>query len=729
MKKSSRRFLFAFLVASSCAAFTEYWYLVQSNADKIDKGSKKNPIARVSDTTSDIQRKPADRVIWQNVGKGEELFSGESIRTDESSEASIYFLKSQTTIDLEPDSLIVIEDESGQVALNFVQGNLFVKASENSSPDKALMVKSGESQIAVKNSELALGKKEQSEQLSLEVLAGSADVETGGRVLSLKTGRAGIVAGNQLQTVQTTLKVLSPRGGTEIYVNPLKRRTVLFSYEPISDDYQVILESGSSRGALTNQDKVSSNGRSGSLNAILKPGVLYWRLVATSSSGGPRLTSQIFRNRILPSSPPVLLAPQNRSNVRLTAESSEIIFNWSNPAQLSNLILEISSTATLNPRLVQKLVVGDTETFSLKPGIYFWRVSGSLKESRSPISSAVQTFTVISEQDVPQPQLVSPIANKRIPYSESQDAGIELNWGPIPNVTSYHLKLRSANRQSNGEAVNQTVRVLQPNYLVKKLRPGNYFWSVTADLGNRTSLPSEEWSFVIYDTPVIQWAEENKSYFYLTDKPTVSLAWSSGLDSARQWRLRWASEDENIENASWVYLNKTDTVQTLSTSGKHLFSVEAVGPDKTVLARAPARTIDVMPVPLLPPPEFPESQANPLEASSSGQAKVSWNPVKGATQYVLTLQEGSGPPRKIKTNKTTHNFSRMLPGKYSIRVQGIDQHSRLGSEGVEQIIRVPASSGIQAPSIKKLEVDNKSLIGKPGSSNIQAPSVKQLEVK
>ncbi|MCB0357263.1 MAG: hypothetical protein KDD40_09665, partial [Bdellovibrionales bacterium] len=108
MGRNLKRLVIAFTVSSACYVGTVYWY--KQNSNFTFQRSKTKPIARLQSHTNEVQRKPIARVIWEDISKNETLFVGETIRTSANAEATISFLGTNTLIELEPDSMIALEE-------------------------------------------------------------------------------------------------------------------------------------------------------------------------------------------------------------------------------------------------------------------------------------------------------------------------------------------------------------------------------------------------------------------------------------------------------------------------------------------------------------------------------------------------------------------------------------------------------------------------------------------
>ena len=116
------------------------------------------------------------KLIWQPVYKNEKFQTGEAVRTADGAEARIEFINSKAIVDLESDSTIIIEENNGQLSLDFIKGNIYIKNTAPNTTEKKkftnIALKSGDKLIDLGQSEIALGKS-QNGKLNAQVLKGS----------------------------------------------------------------------------------------------------------------------------------------------------------------------------------------------------------------------------------------------------------------------------------------------------------------------------------------------------------------------------------------------------------------------------------------------------------------------------------------------------------------------------------------------------------------------------
>ena len=177
MGKQWKRLLFAAVISSSVFAATFLWYRSSENTNK--HASDEKPLAYVGKVFEDIQRRPATRLLWQLVNTGEPLYNGEAIRTSEKGEVRIQFADSDRYLDLEPESLIVIKQSEGEIALDLMEGSLFVNAkaggADDKSPGLVLNSEGGKVDLSQASASLSKGK---GNSLDVQVLEGKASLKS-----------------------------------------------------------------------------------------------------------------------------------------------------------------------------------------------------------------------------------------------------------------------------------------------------------------------------------------------------------------------------------------------------------------------------------------------------------------------------------------------------------------------------------------------------------------------
>ena len=111
MNRQFRKLIFAAFISALGFVGTYSWYnqyQAHSNANENEK-----IVAFVDKTKDRSERRAVTRILWQEINQGDALYSGEAIRTSSTSEVIIQFIDSKRYLELEPESLVVIQQNEG----------------------------------------------------------------------------------------------------------------------------------------------------------------------------------------------------------------------------------------------------------------------------------------------------------------------------------------------------------------------------------------------------------------------------------------------------------------------------------------------------------------------------------------------------------------------------------------------------------------------------------------
>lgn len=693
MPKTARRLFVATLFSATGFAATFMWYKLTESKDTGYSTAK--PIARLVSTVNDVQKKSVAKIIWQTAIDNEVLRVGEAIRTAANSEARIEFLGSNTAIDLEPDSAIVLQENDGKLSLDFLKGNILVKSDSGgtASGGQDITLKSGGKEIALGKSEITLGKNKTGD-LDVQVLTGKVSGLDG-----LSTNK---------------IKILRPLPGSPIYVNPKENDFAKIHWQTLPLGYQVFVEEGSSRDNLKPVPGAVELGEKGLVSANLTVGKGFFRLIARSQNPAlPELSSAIIRMHVIAKIAPTPLAPEKDAVVKLNKLNPDLELLWSNPAGFEKLILEIATTPDLKQKVkVEHLSQATQYKFTPEKGAtYYWRVSGVLDGKTEVISSAVQKFNLTLLNELLPPLLESPAQNEKIQFDSIKTKGLVLSWKASIGAQRYKVKLEK-NIAANGRtpASSETIYAEEGEQLqakLKDLKPGAYSWTVAAiGAKDENSKPSEKRSFSVQTLPTLNWADGKlrEDYYYLTLKPSLALKWEKGDLLATSWRIRIYKGDSEL-NPIVQKVNTTGAEMSVPEDGAYTAEIEAYNDREVLIAKSQSREIKVAPAPLLPAPQFSSVVPSEIEASRSGTASVQWQQVPGANKYMVSIKTPNGEVSKeISFNKEEAALSGLMPGDYNISLRSVDEHGRMGPEGEARKLKVPAESNLRAPKLKGVKI-------------------------
>lgn len=610
-----KRLAAASLISSSVFAATYIWY--KSSEVRYSQNSDEKALAFAAKVVEDIQRRPASRLLWQNIDAGEALYNGEAIRTPSNGEVRIQFADSDRYIDLEADSLIVIKKSEGDIALDLMEGSLFVNAASGAtgsdvSGDKKLnlVLTADGSKVDLSKASASLSRGKNN-KLDVQVLEGKASVtDKAGNAKELQSGQSGAVDAKGITFSQESLKILSPQPAKTLYRSENSDGVIRFAWTGFPAKSQVTLWVGPSRKNLVAVQTTSFENAQEILHT-LPIGKHFWKISAKNDQGQEIGESPIYRNEVMARINPTVLFPQADLELPIEQDKYDLTFKWQKPADTKFLQLEVwADEKGTKPLLNKSFAAEEAYTIPQLPaGTYYWRLSGHYMDESSPYVGKVEKFTL------------TPLA--KIPVT------IPVQWGQIPE---------------NG----------------------------------------------------IQ---------YFIQEPSLNLEWSTPQPEAVSlWRLKVRPEGEPLETAITNEFKESRNQVRLSKPGRYIASIEAVDSNGRVIGAAPEQVIESAPAPLLPAPQFNTSELI-IKASNDGRTDLGWSPIPGAKEYVMSIMRNGKEIKQSRYPSNTTSLKNLMPGEYEVRLQTVDEHGRLGSFGESKKIQVPETSGLKAPSLKKIKVN------------------------
>lgn len=397
MRTQLKRLITAALLSSSGFAITFYFY--EKTEPKRSLENNEPPIASVANVQNEIQRKPAKNFMWEQVFSGESLYPGEAIRTSDNGEVRIQF-EDGKFIDLEPESLVVLKKSEGEIALDLMEGSVFVnaKAQNDTGTSNQLVLNSSNGRVDLSGATASLSKGTGS-RLDVQVLEGSAQIKSkDGKTNIIESGKSGALGQNGVDFNRNDLQILSPVPQKSVFIDPDGAGIVPFKWKGFPSKWKVGLYTGSSRKDLKLVMTTSEAGLA-ELGAKLPMGKFFWKLVAIDPLTNKSVVeSSVYRNELFARYAPTMIFPTADAKIPVEKAPYAMTFKWQKGDDTSKVQLEIAK----DPELKQKI---STQTFSgqetfvlpnLTFGEYFWRISAYYDGTDKPLVGKVQKFSVQS---------------------------------------------------------------------------------------------------------------------------------------------------------------------------------------------------------------------------------------------------------------------------------------------------------------------------------------------
>lgn len=352
MKKQWKRFLIATFSSSSVFALTWYWY--QSTNSTLDSHGNEKPLAYVGKVVDDIQRRPASRLLWQLVNTGEPLYNGEAIRTSERGEVRIQFTDSDRYLDLEPESLIVIKKSEGEIALDLMEGSLFVNAkADESASAPGLVLNSSNGKVDLSHASASLSKGS-GNSLDVQVLEGKASLQSkDGKSKELTKGSFGALGARGVEFDRNNLKVLSPSPQKPFAMNVDDPQPVPFKWTGFPANSTVALHMGNTRKDMK-ETLVAPPGQS-EISVKMPFGRHFWKLVAKNPEGQVIGESPTYKTEVVARYAPTVVFPTADAEIPATTTPFDMSFKWEKGDDTRQMTLDIWSDPELKTKWRRKL--------------------------------------------------------------------------------------------------------------------------------------------------------------------------------------------------------------------------------------------------------------------------------------------------------------------------------------------------------------------------------------
>lgn len=395
---------------------------------KTKRNSTDKPIAFVGNLVNDVLKRPADRLLWQNAETNEPLFNGEAIRTPADATAKILFEGSGRVLDIEPDSLIVIQKSEGLIALDLMEGSIQVAKNKDTGNESSLILKSENGQIDLSKATASLSKNKKT-GLSLEVLEGTASLNTrDGKKQLIQTGETGRI--NQSESIirQNQIKLLKPHKTAEINGQTLEPTEFTWSGAPVNSEVGIWI--GTRRSALQEIQKTRSSTAKVELNVNTK---YFWKIVVYDSQSKIVGESSIahFETRLVLGKTQTLAAatatsPKHKSQIQAEQEPQLVKFKWTDVVAGAKTKFVLSHQSDLNPPLHSKVTTELGLDLQLNPGNYFWQLTTTANQ------------TLANGQSISQTKTSSIFQFEIVP---SQIRNVQISWSTLNNpIHTFYVK-------------------------------------------------------------------------------------------------------------------------------------------------------------------------------------------------------------------------------------------------------------------------------------------------
>lgn len=587
-----------FILIAASIVFAIMAYFLYDDSLLFPKTSNMNfkKIGTVSSSEHDVRRKNFDAFSWLPTSTKDPIYVNDSIFTGDRSEAVIS-LSNGATIRLQSNSLVTLNEKSGQMQLDLRYGNFKGQLTG----DASMTIKANNTEFTLKNtakvqnasSQLEI-KKDYNGSVAVKVISGSASLTNKKRqgVTDLSQGQ-GVKVLPSKSSMPEKEKEKEKESTTDLvdFFQPLfeinlqtKDNLIIIREDPT----EPIVFEWTTLGDMQNYEfETSLDGHFENIviaerielkkMELIKPlntGTYYWRVKGFSSHNQVMAISPVHKFNI--SEPEKILAPEVPD--KITPPATPEVTNIPEP------LLPPSQ-----PQILKKHILFLARTFFQNDG----------KSQHGPV----------------------------------------VEWNPILNIKNFVVQVSKDKQFKNSERIEtKDSKALWNNY-----QPGNYYYRVFArGTNNLLSKPSE--------TGIIEVSVEKikitpiKALKVIGNEPTDEVApvtWTK-TPFAQSYLLQ-LSKDSNFTNSKQLEVTTNEAQIPVSEVGNYHIRVQPLDKNRKPLAEfSPVETFSYNLTLPLPPPKLLEPMDKVtifLQNEADIFIWLEWKKVKGSSSYTLEVSD------------------------------------------------------------------------------------------
>lgn len=407
-----------------------------------------------------------------------------------------------------------------------------------------------------------------------------------------------------------------------------------------------------------------------------------------------------------------ILSPALGKKVFLHPDKADpLLFAWKLSADQQsskNTTFRVLVSATRSLKSPQTFPTEKLSTLILlESGTYFWRVEQLDAQKKIISQSGVFKLDLEARQ---KPLLFTPEHQVSL-AGNSQGSLVNFSW--VSPAEAEKLKFEVAKDPEFRDRLFSKDLKAAATQAQEALPVGIYYWRILASYSDlKSPVWSDPHSFEIKNAEkpqgTLSWINPQKEVQFFIGQPSFSVSWTNSLNTPDfDYQLSWATTREGLASSN-LQSQKTKQfvwTQEVQEAGPLFIQVRAFDQDNDLRAESEILEISLAPRPLLSAPTFSPEDGD-LMATSKGQLDLSWSAIPGAKNYTLILLDSTGKElKRAQFRRNNTSLMNLLPGEYKVQIEAIDQFGRTSERKPARTVRVPASSDIQAPKMKRIQVD------------------------
>ncbi|AZZ37701.1 hypothetical protein CIK05_13145 [Bdellovibrio sp. qaytius] len=465
------------------------WYFFSEPENK--NNTNQQPIAVIKKIKEEVDRRPAKRQVWQAITPGEPVYSGEAIRTAKGSEVKIQFLDGSRSIDIEPESIVMIlQSANKEFSLDLMEGGASVIA-DKADAGKFNLIQNGK---------------------SVELKGAATLSKSGNGGLEIQSEDSG-AGGNPFFTTMSDprlagFKLQQPLKDKSALID-INKSTVDMVWSGVPAGFKTKISIGTDRNNLSQAFETTNF----QFDLKLPAGFYFYKLYFTNPATGQVVgESKLQRLKIDERKFPVFVSPTANQFIQIVNQSAnpkyKMLFDYTEGEFVTRYLLEVATDVSLKNKVVNQTMNKKAGfEIDLAPGDYFFRMSALFDGETKPVSGKIEKFTISVNRKIDP----DTIGVNLISWGEVLEQQFYIDQPELAmtwkselgrKISEYRIKLQS---QDDPYAPAQEVRSRDLQTKTKVFKPGRYIASIQGvDQGENVIANSQKRFFTIKELDMVK---------------------------------------------------------------------------------------------------------------------------------------------------------------------------------------------------------------------------------
>lgn len=372
-------FFVSFLVIVFCSI---YLYIDFFPKKQIDFTKEKQGFITFKYRVAQI--KSLNRMIWEDAEQMLPIYNMDSIRTDELSEA-IITLNNGIKIELDPDSMFILNIQNQKLTLDLKKGNFLVSGNTNQDSE----IKYKNLKVKLNDGELKLSEKNSDIEVNLINGKASLDFNNSHKNLNSKDRILVDIEKKELVKVEEKFTNLIPEMNSRFF-SEQKSKEIEFQFQTnLQPEFYIEVSKYPNFKEFLLKEKI----KDASFKNSFTEGIYYWRIKKDESF------SNTNKFRIIENNASELIFPTRNQIFISNSKTTNIRFFWNKKIWALEYKIQISKDESFSSLVQEKNLNRNSILIELEKGNYFWRIISSNNLNKSSKLSSIGNFKIDSEEE------------------------------------------------------------------------------------------------------------------------------------------------------------------------------------------------------------------------------------------------------------------------------------------------------------------------------------------